>query len=303
MRVAHLAAAGDEVGSGVASGGAAAARRRSRSERRVPFVASSDPGGFLTPATSFGLQVKTDVMHRRAAEWPGDPDAAIRLRMRIAVRNGDLAATSSTDPRRGGSLALLAMLGGPPPFGEVPGGVDQPDMGEGLRKVSEQPAGDRVVFLRQEANVVAHREQSLEELPGFGMPALEREVVGEPEGAGQECPLARAAGRRRPGRCGTGRRSRPSPGGARSPPPCPGRARRRPGGSRPAASSAGSRRGASSRRTGRRRRAPRHSHAGRRRHGSRRGRRASGRPGRRAGSAPHPSRRGRAPPRPSCVSG
>ena len=53
-----------------------------------------------------------------------------------------------------------------------------------MREVSEQPAGGRVVLLRQESDVVPNREQALEELASLRLSALEREVVGKPEGAG-----------------------------------------------------------------------------------------------------------------------
>jgi hypothetical protein len=56
-------------------------------------------------------------------------------------------------------------------------------MGEGLRKVAELPPQAGMVFLGQEPDVVAHRQQLIEDPPRFGAAALEQIVVGEPEGA------------------------------------------------------------------------------------------------------------------------
>ena len=90
------------------------------------------------------------------------------------------------------------------------------------------------------------------DLLGLVVPSLEREIVGEPEGAREE----RALAGRQPVdgpclfvvRC-TGRRARRARGHARSPRPCRPCAGRPPGGSRRAGSSAGSRPAASSRTT------------------------------------------------------
>src|SRR5690348_13455070 len=71
------------------------------------------------------------------------------------------------------------------------GGVDQGDVRERLREVADQPAAADVVLLGEEADVVAQREQSLEELPRLVAAAGQREIVGEPERAGQKRPLAR----------------------------------------------------------------------------------------------------------------
>ena len=62
-------------------------------------------------------------------------------------------------------------------------------MREGLREVAHQATGDRVVFLRQEAEVVAQTDQPVEKLTGVVRPAQQRQAVTEPERAGQEGPL------------------------------------------------------------------------------------------------------------------
>src|SRR5581483_11999439 len=50
--------------------------------------------------------------------------------------------------------ALFARLG---VVRQVGGGVDQADVREGLREVAGEPAGGRIVFLGQQAHVVADR--------------------------------------------------------------------------------------------------------------------------------------------------
>jgi hypothetical protein len=76
---------------------------------------------------------------------------------------------------------------GSPPVGSS---VDQRHVAERLWKVSDQPAGCGVVLLRQQSDVVAQREQPLEDLPGLVVPTHQGVVVGEPERAGEERALA-----------------------------------------------------------------------------------------------------------------
>src|SRR5690606_31351009 len=101
---------------------------------------------------------------------------------------------SRTDRRLAGlelrdSGGALALLGGaerrPGRQRDQPCGVDERHVRQGLRIVAEHPPLARVVFLGQEAEVVAEPEQPLEERLGVLAPAQEREVVREPEGARQ----------------------------------------------------------------------------------------------------------------------
>src|ERR671931_264589 len=73
---------------------------------------------------------------------------------------------------------------------EVESAVHEGHVREGLREVAELAPQLRGVLLREQAEVGAKREQPLEELPRLVEPALEREVVDEPEGARQEDALA-----------------------------------------------------------------------------------------------------------------
>lgn len=55
-----------------------------------------------------------------------------------------------------------------------------------MREVAEEAARRRVVFLGEQAEIVAEREQFLEVAAGIVGAADEGEVVDEPEAAGQE---------------------------------------------------------------------------------------------------------------------
>jgi hypothetical protein len=52
-----------------------------------------------------------------------------------------------------------------------------------LRKVTEESLGCRLVFLRKQTDIVAQREESLENLARLLAPPLQHEVVREPKAA------------------------------------------------------------------------------------------------------------------------
>ena len=64
-----------------------------------------------------------------------------------------------------------ALLGGCGGTRQVEGGVDQRDMGEGLREVADLTAVLGVVFLGQQPEVVAQRQQTIEQRPALVTPA------------------------------------------------------------------------------------------------------------------------------------
>ena len=64
------------------------------------------------------------------------------------------------------------------------------DVREGLGEVAHETLCDRVVLLGEKAEVVAQREQPLEELHRFVVAADEMQVVGQPERTGEEGALA-----------------------------------------------------------------------------------------------------------------
>ena len=69
--------------------------------------------------------------------------------------------------------------------------IDQRDMGKGLRKISELTTQDGIVFLGQQANVVAQIEQTQEQIARLLSAAGKGIVVGKPERARQKRPLTR----------------------------------------------------------------------------------------------------------------
>src|SRR4051795_1157903 len=84
---------------------------------------------------------------------------------------------------------LLPLVGRAAVGRQVAGGVDQGHVAERLGEVAYQAARAGVVLLRQQAEVVAQREQPLESLHSLLVASLQRVVVGEPERAREEGPL------------------------------------------------------------------------------------------------------------------
>ena len=69
---------------------------------------------------------------------------------------------------------------------QIQGGSDQCDMRECLREISDLPPRQGVVFLRQQTDIVAKRQQALEKGACLRVAVLQRVIVGKPEAAGQE---------------------------------------------------------------------------------------------------------------------
>ena len=69
---------------------------------------------------------------------------------------------------------------------EVERGAEQRDVRERLRKVAHLPLETRVVFLGEQAEVIAQREEPLEEAQRIIATAEQYVVVGEPEAAGEK---------------------------------------------------------------------------------------------------------------------
>src|SRR5687768_2184315 len=89
------------------------------------------------------------------------------------------------------STPFLAMFGGTAaaPM-EVSRCVDQSDVREGLRKVSQLAPCGRVVLFRQQPDIIAERQQPLEDFFCLFVLSLKGENVGQPEGAKQKDSLA-----------------------------------------------------------------------------------------------------------------
>src|SRR5262249_12499113 len=71
------------------------------------------------------------------------------------------------------------------------GAVDERDMREGLWEVPEEELGVGVVLFGEEAEIVAHAQQALEQLCRFVLATIERERIDEPERARQEGAFSR----------------------------------------------------------------------------------------------------------------
>src|SRR3954452_24190418 len=64
--------------------------------------------------------------------------------------------------------------------------IDQSDVRKRLRKITDLPAGSRVIFFRQKPDIIAQLEEPLEHPPRVVIPALQNVVVGEPKTASEE---------------------------------------------------------------------------------------------------------------------
>ena len=64
-------------------------------------------------------------------------------------------------------------------------------MRECLREIAKLPLRRRVVFFREQANIVAQREQTLEQGACFGIPMLQLVIVGKLEAAREKHAFSR----------------------------------------------------------------------------------------------------------------
>src|SRR3984893_929031 len=82
------------------------------------------------------------------------------------------------------------VLGWPLASRQIESGVDERDVREGLREVTELTSEAWIVFLRQKADIVAQGQQALEQLAGLTDTPLQDEIVGKPKAAREKRPLA-----------------------------------------------------------------------------------------------------------------
>jgi hypothetical protein len=68
---------------------------------------------------------------------------------------------------------------------------DERKMRKRLREVSDLPLCSRIVLFREQADIVAKRQQALEQGARFRIAVLQRVVVGKPETAGKEDTFSR----------------------------------------------------------------------------------------------------------------
>src|SRR5215510_9249468 len=99
----------------------------------------------------------------------------------------DPCATSSLGihTSRGGLRSLPALLRGTG-IVQAQGRSDECKMGECLREVAELPPRPRIVFLCQQTDIVAQREQALEQGTCFNIAMLQLVIVGQPKAARQK---------------------------------------------------------------------------------------------------------------------
>ena len=69
---------------------------------------------------------------------------------------------------------------------QAQGRSDQCKVRERLREIAKLPLRRRIVFFREQANIVAQREQTFEKGARFGIPMLQLVIVGKPEAAREE---------------------------------------------------------------------------------------------------------------------
>jgi len=74
---------------------------------------------------------------------------------------------------------------------KIAGGVDDGNVRQRLRKIADKMSSTAIVFFRQQSDVVAQREQSLEQRDGVRPSAGKRKRIGEPKRAGQKGTLLR----------------------------------------------------------------------------------------------------------------
>src|SRR5262245_35002045 len=71
-------------------------------------------------------------------------------------------------------------------MGDIVRGVDEPDMGERLRKIADEALSFGVVFLGEQAHVVAQSDQFREQALRVGEAPKQDIGIGQPEAAGKE---------------------------------------------------------------------------------------------------------------------
>jgi hypothetical protein len=91
---------------------------------------------------------------------------------------------------RGGLRSLASLLRGADIM-QAQRRSDDRKMRECLREIAKLPLRLRIVFFCQQANIVAQREQTLEERNCFGIPMLQPVIVGKPETAREKHAFSR----------------------------------------------------------------------------------------------------------------
>src|SRR5262249_60874613 len=109
------------------------------------------------------------------ASAPAGIDSRDRARLRRATES--LMLVSRTPPLRRTDIV------------QVQGRSNQSEMRKRLRKITDLPLRLRVVFFRKQADIVANRQQTLEQGGCFGVAVLQRVIVGKPKAAREKYPF------------------------------------------------------------------------------------------------------------------
>src|ERR1700676_1676365 len=72
---------------------------------------------------------------------------------------------------------------------QVERAVDERNVAESLRKIADQPAAARIIFLAQEADIVAHTYQSIKQTARFVPSVLQHIGIDQQKTAGKKRPL------------------------------------------------------------------------------------------------------------------
>src|SRR5262252_2584634 len=75
---------------------------------------------------------------------------------------------------------------------QIQGRSDESKVRKRLRKIADLPLRLRIVFFRQQADIVANRQQALEQGGRFGVAVLQRVIVGKPKAARKKYPFSRS---------------------------------------------------------------------------------------------------------------
>src|SRR5579863_9295822 len=111
--------------------------------------------------------------------------ASTRAKDRVDIRSGCIGS------HRFDRSMLGSMFRGTFGRHEIVRSIDQRDMSKGLREISQLAAKNGIVFFGEQADVVAHIQQTSEQVARLLSAAGQRIVIGEPEGARQEGSLTR----------------------------------------------------------------------------------------------------------------
>ncbi len=185
----------------VAVAGMAIARQRPATANGVVFMLLEDEFGqvnLIVPPPVYEryrplVRGEPLLLARGKLERVGPKSERARLDARVTRAAGarDRGRSRGAERPAAGPPFRTPLIGQPAAFLQHVGAGDEGQMGERLREVAEHPLRNRVVLLRNQAEVVAEADEPREELFRLVAAADQGEIRCEPERARQEDPLAR----------------------------------------------------------------------------------------------------------------